>query len=70
MVFVAHSYLETIKSQLIFNNNSTADNFRETKINNEKCNVVFETMIEQYDYELSFSQLQNAINLLLTSNKQ
>ncbi|PHR71010.1 MAG: hypothetical protein COA67_07370 [Lutibacter sp.] len=70
MIFVAHSYLEVIKKELVYNNNSTAEDFETYKINQEKTKELFDYFIKDYEYELSYHQMMKAISLFLKSNKQ
>jgi hypothetical protein len=64
-----HSYLESVKDQLIINDSMTVENFREIPGNSTHCDNVFEYTLAQFNYELSYNQIANGINLFLKSQK-
>jgi hypothetical protein len=68
MVFLCHSYLESRKKEMIFNQNSTVEDFRLSKINNDICIQIHEQILESQNYELSHHQMTNAIHLFIKSN--
>jgi hypothetical protein len=68
MMYYVHSYLESVKSELKFDKNTTVENFRAVPENDAHCKKVFEYGLSQFNYELSHNQVCNGINLLLKSH--
>ena len=69
MIYIAHSFLEMEKQKIIFNKNSTVEDFRKSEINNQICLDIHKEVFEKYEYELSWNQLSNSIAWFIKSNK-
>jgi hypothetical protein len=69
LVYYVHSYLESVKAELIFNKKTTVENFRLNKENDRHCNLIFDYCLTQWNYELSYNQVANGINLFLKAHK-
>lgn len=69
LMYFVHSMLESRKNELVFDENTTVENFRENEINNKKCLDIHEICLTHYDYELSWNQIANGINLFLNANQ-
>lgn len=65
LVYYVHSYLETVKHELKIDKTTTVDNFRNQPENETHCKKIFEHSLSQWNYELSYNQIANGINLLL-----
>jgi hypothetical protein len=58
-MYYVHSYLESVKSELKFDKNTTVENFRDVPENDAHCKKVFEYGLSQFNYELSHNQVCN-----------
>jgi hypothetical protein len=65
MQYYIHSYLESVKAELKITPDTTVENFRDQPENEAHCKKIFEHSLSQYNYELSYNQIANGINLLL-----
>ena len=53
---------------MVVDGKTTVDNFRENKTNNDKCLEIHKFVLDNFNYELSWNQLANGINLFLKTN--
>ena len=67
LTYFVHSYLESVRKQLVVNLNTTVENFQEQPENKKHCDLIFKYTLSQWNYELSYNQLANGINLFLKS---
>jgi PP-loop superfamily ATP-utilizing enzyme len=65
LMYYVHSYLERVRHELKITKDTTVENFREQPENETHCKIVFEHSLTQWNYELSYNQVANGINLLL-----
>lgn len=68
--YYVHSYLESVRHELIFTDATTVENFRENEANEKQCQIVFEHSLTQWNYELSWNQVANGIALFLKCQRQ
>ena len=66
---VVHSSLESDSSRLSVSHITTVENFRDIEINNVVCLEIHEWVLKQYNYELSWNQVCNGVNLFLQNHK-
>ena len=69
LMYYVHSYLESVKGELYYNQDTTVENFADNKINEKHCSEIFKHSLAQYNYELSYNQVANGINLFLKANQ-
>lgn len=69
LIYYVHSYLESVKNQLHYDENTTVENFRNNSVNNKHCLDAFAASLNQWNYELSWNQVANGINLFLKANQ-
>lgn len=67
LCYLVRSCLEDCKNDLVFNKETTVDNFRNNELNNAKCVEIYEYVLDSFQYELSWNQMANGINLFLKS---
>lgn len=65
LMYYVHSYLESVRTELKITKETTVENFREQPENEAHCKKVFEHSLTEWNYELSYNQVANGINLLL-----
>lgn len=70
LIYVVHSCLENFRSELVVDDSTTVDNFRKNNTNNEKCLEIHKWVLDNFDYELSWNQIANGINLFLSASKK
>lgn len=70
LIYCVHSYLESVRHELIVTDKTTVENFRDEEVNKNHCLRVHKFTLENYNYELSNNQVCNAINLFLEARKQ
>lgn len=58
-----HSGLHSNKKKLKYDNETTVEKFRDN--NDEICLLIFNSILERYNYETSHNQMMNGINLFL-----
>jgi PP-loop superfamily ATP-utilizing enzyme len=56
-----------VRHELKITKNTTVENFRESPENEKHCQRIFEYSLTEWNYELSYNQVANGINLLLKS---
>lgn len=69
LCYYIHSYLESVKSELDYGPKTTVENFRESAKNEKHCKLVFDHSLSQFNYELSWNQVANGIDLFLKSTR-
>lgn len=67
LMYYVHSYLESVRHELKITKDTTVENFRDNPENEAHCKLVFDHSLSQWNYELSYNQIANGINLLLKS---
>lgn len=67
LIYYVHSYFQSVINELKITENTTVENFREQPENEAHCKKVAEHSLTQWEYELSYNQIANGINLLLKS---
>lgn len=67
LMYYINSYLETVRSELKINKDTTVENFREQPENEAHCKKICEYSLTQWNYELSYNQVANGINLFLVA---
>ncbi len=65
LMYYVHSYLESVRAELKITDETTVDNFRNAQENERHCNIIFQYCLKQWEYELSYNQVANGIDLLL-----
>jgi|WetSurMetagenome_2_1015567.scaffolds.fasta_scaffold411324_2 hypothetical protein len=69
LIYYVHSYLESVRTELHYDEKTTVDNFRDNPVNNKHCLDAFSAALTQWEYELSWNQVANGINLFLKANQ-
>ena len=71
LIHYVHSYLHSVSDKLkiidVNNELTSVDNFRKEPVNEFHCQKIFEICESEFNYELSWNQMANGINLFLTS---
>lgn len=65
LIYFIHSRLISFRKELLFNQNTTVENFRKQPCNEAVCDAIFREAIMHFGYELSHNQMCNGINLFL-----
>ena len=65
LIYAVHSFFESNRNDLIVEDSTTVENFRDNEVNNKKCLEIHKFTLEEYNYDLSWNQVANAINLFL-----
>ncbi len=68
IIRVAHSLLEEMKDQLVYSNNLQVSEFRKLAANESMCQYIFESILVNYEYEISHNQMETAIHFFLRNN--
>jgi hypothetical protein len=64
LMYYVHSYLESVRDELKITKDTTVENFRNQPENETHCKKVFDHSLTQWNYELSYNQIANGVNLL------
>jgi len=65
-----HSSLELNRKRIVVDENTAVDSFRKNKENDKLCLEIFTYFLENHNYEVSWNQMSNGINLFLECIKR
>jgi hypothetical protein len=65
LIYFVHSYLESVKKDLVYDKSTTVENFRDHEPNNAHCLLIGKHSLTQWNYELSWNQVAQGISLFL-----
>lgn len=69
LIYYVHSYLESVRDELHITKDTTVENFRKNPENERHCILVIDHALAQWEYELSYNQIANGINLFIKAWK-
>ena len=70
LMYAVHSCLENNRKDLIIDQHTTVDNFRNNEVNEKYCLEIHKWALDNWDYDLSWNQMANGINLFLKAHKK